>query len=98
MPHFTNYSGGAPLVWSLINDEKKTGISFFKLMDGVDDGPIVDQKSTQILESDNIATLYQRIEDLGMSMLTENLPGILNRSNKFKVQDEKKELYIPKIT
>ncbi len=90
-----NYSGGAPLVWSLINDEKKTGISFFKLMDGVDDGPIVDQKSTQILESDNIATLYQRIEDLGMSMLTENLPGILNRSNKFKVQDEKKRVVYP---
>ncbi len=90
-----NYSGGAPLVWSLINDEKKTGISFFKLMDGVDDGPIVDQKSTQILESDNIATLYRRIEDLGMSMLKENLPGILNHSNKFKVQDEKKRVIYP---
>ena len=33
-----NYAGGAPLVWSLLNNEKKTGITLFKLQDGVDDG------------------------------------------------------------
>ena len=33
----TKYAGGAPLVWSLLNNEKKTGITLFKLQDGVDE-------------------------------------------------------------
>ena len=42
------YSGGAPLVWAMINGESTTGITLFLLDDGVDTGPILDQATTQI--------------------------------------------------
>ena len=90
-----NYSGGAPLVWSLINDEKEAGISFFQLMNGVDNGPIVGQKSTDILETDDISTLYRRIEGLGVSLLAENLPGLLLRKENFVIQDEINRVIYP---
>ena len=35
-----DYSGGAPLVWAMINGEKKTCITLFQMDDGVDSGPI----------------------------------------------------------
>ena len=44
-----DYSGGAPLVWALINGESETGISFFKFDGGVDSGPIVGQKKIMIV-------------------------------------------------
>jgi methionyl-tRNA formyltransferase len=36
-----DYSGGAPLVWAMINGETKTGVTLFQMDDGVDSGPIV---------------------------------------------------------
>lgn len=73
-----DYAGGAPLVWAIINGEKQTGITLFQLADGVDDGPIVGQLSTPIHDSDTIATLYARIEDLGVQLVTEMIPDILS--------------------
>lgn len=68
------YSGGAPLVWSIINDEKEAGITFFQFEDGVDNGPIVDQASTSIDEGDTIKTLYARIQTLGLALIQKNIP------------------------
>jgi len=57
-----DYSGGAPLVWAMINGEKRTGITLFQMGDGVDSGPIVGQAEEPILDNDTIETLYARIE------------------------------------
>ena len=82
------YSGGAPLVWSIINDEKQAGISLFALSDGVDDGAILGQYNTPILYEDDISTLYKRIEDLGLKLLLENLPKLINGNADFTDQNE----------
>jgi methionyl-tRNA formyltransferase len=71
-----DYSGGAPLVWAMINGEEKTGITLFELGDGVDDGPILGQAETAISEEDNIATLYSRIEDLGVELIRRHIPEL----------------------
>jgi len=70
------YSGGAPLVWAMINGENTTGITLFQLDDGVDTGPILGQATTQISAVDTIATLYARIEELGVALLLEHLPKL----------------------
>ncbi len=79
-----DYSGGAPLVWAMINGETKTGITLFQMDDGVDSGPIAGQKEEKILPTDTIATLYSRIEEKGIELLYEVLPklakGVLNLS------------------
>lgn len=82
-----DYSGGAPLVWAIINDEKKTGISFFKFDTGIDNGDIVMQMETPIHEDDTIGTLYARIEDLGLSMVRQTLPDLARGTAKFTAQD-----------
>ena len=90
-----DYSGGAPLVWSIINGEKKTGITLFRFSDGIDNGPIVAQEPVLIKSEDTIATLYQRIETVGLKILEENLPFIASNSHVLKYQDESKRRLFP---
>lgn len=71
-----DYSGGAPLVWALINGETETGITLFQMDDGVDSGPIVSQQAIPILKTDTIATLYQRAECAGLGLLLPFLSTI----------------------
>jgi methionyl-tRNA formyltransferase len=90
-----DYSGGAPLVWAIINGEKKTGITLFQFADGVDNGPIVGQRETYILKSDTIATLYTRIESLGLNLIMEYLPKIAKGTATFIKQNEEKRRVFP---
>jgi methionyl-tRNA formyltransferase len=83
-----DYSGGAPLVWALINGEPKTGITLFQMDDGVDSGPIAGQKEEVILPSDTIATLYARIEERGLELLRETIPKLANGTLELRVQKE----------
>ena len=90
-----DYSGGAPLVWAMINGEQKTGISFFQMDDGVDSGAIVGQAEEPILDRDTIETLYGRIEDRGLELLKTELPRLASGSADFLVQDESKRRVFP---
>lgn len=85
-----DYSGGAPLVWAIINGETKTGITLFQMDDGVDSGPIVGQKAEPILPDDTIATLYARIEDRGLELIREMLPRLASGTLELRPQDEAK--------
>lgn len=74
-----DYSGGAPLVWAMINGESKTGITLFQMDDGVDSGPIAAQAEEPIRSDDTIATLYARIEERGLELLDRTLPRLASR-------------------
>ncbi len=90
-----DYSGGAPLVWAMINGEAETGISLFQLADGVDSGPVFGQESVLILPEDTIATLYSRIEECGLALLRSHLPRIARGEAVPWVQDESKRRVFP---
>lgn len=89
------YSGGAPLVWAIINGEKKTGISLFQMNDGVDSGPIAGQKVEIIRSNDTISSLYKRIEEKGMSLISEVMPILAKGELKLTIQDESKRSIFP---
>jgi len=90
-----DYSGGAPLVWAMIEGEEKTGITLFQLGDGVDNGPMLGQAETPILPEDDIGTLYARIEDLGIALLRRHLPELAAGTAKLIVQDESRRRIVP---
>lgn len=90
-----DYSGGAPLVWAMIKGEKETGVTLFEMDDGVDNGGIYGQAGTQILEHDTIASLYARIETLGIGLLKSCLPGIAAGTLTKRRQDESARRVFP---
>lgn len=90
-----DYSGGAPLVWAIINGEQRTGITLFQLGDGVDDGPMLGQLATGIEDDDTIATLYSRIEELGRELLRTHLPALASGTAVFIEQDNSRRRVVP---
>lgn len=90
-----NYSGGAPLVWAMINGESKTGITLFQMDDGVDSGPIAGQKEEPIFPNDTIATLYARIEERGLELIREVLPRLADGDLALRAQNEAERRTVP---
>ena len=63
------YAGGAPLVWAMINGERETGITLFRMDDGIDDGDIIRQKAFYISYTDTIRDLYRKVEEYSKEIL-----------------------------
>ncbi len=83
------YRGGAPIHWSLINGDDKTGITIMFMAPGMDDGDIISQEKIEIKEDDNLDSLEARLSILGRDLLLKTLPRILDGSNKRIKQNEK---------
>jgi len=81
------YAGGAPLVWAMINGEKESGVSLFRLDDGVDDGDIIAQKKFEIADSDSIKQVYDKATKCSIEMLDR----ILKNPDKIKFKPQDKE-------
>ena len=80
-----NYAGGAPLVWAMINGEKKTGVTLFKLDKGVDDGDIIAQKAFPIEFDDTIKEVYEKATESSKELLALALRN--PRRLRFKPQN-----------
>lgn len=72
------YAGGAPLNWAIINGEKETGITLFRMEDGVDDGDIIAQEAFEIEYDDNISSVYGKATMSSKKILLKTLLDIEN--------------------
>ena len=68
--------GGAPIHWSIINGDSKTGITIMYMNEKMDEGDILYQKEIDILDSDNVETLHDKLSELGSNMIIEFLPKL----------------------
>lgn len=84
-----NYAGGAPLVWAIIEGEKSTGVSLFKLSDGVDDGDIIAQAEFPIEPNDSIKEVYNKATSLSIEVLNDVFRRGIDQI-EVKIQDKSK--------
>jgi len=70
------YAGGAPLVWAIINGEKETGVTLFRMKDGVDDGDIILQEKFAIDFEDTINEVYRKAVEASKRILLQALSNI----------------------
>ena len=68
-----SYAGGAPLVWAIINGEKETGTTLFRLDEGVDSGDIIAQEKIVIGDLDTIKEIYDKVTEASKRILLESL-------------------------
>ena len=93
------YRGRAPIPWSIIKNLPESGLTFFYMAEGTDDGDILDQTRFDISSNDDASTLYEKITTLGKNMLIKNLPLLENGKAKRIKQDNSKFIeYWPKRT
>jgi methionyl-tRNA formyltransferase len=81
------YAGGAPLVWAMIEGQDKTGVSLFKLDDGVDDGDLIEQESFRIEPNDTIKEVYEKATIASKNILKRVFDDVTYKLN-FKVQEK----------
>ena len=92
------YRGAAPINWAIINGEKETGVTTFRLQQEIDTGDILLSAKTEIEEADTFETLYEKLKKSGAEILIKTLIGIFENSIKPSKQSDEKELRnAPKI-
>ncbi|NDC48508.1 MAG: methionyl-tRNA formyltransferase [Micrococcales bacterium] len=77
--HFSllpKYRGAAPVQRAILNGETETGVTLFRLDEGMDTGPILGQVPTTIAPDETSGELLQRLAHLGVTLLNEQLPRI----------------------
>lgn len=67
------YRGAAPINWAIINGEKETGVTSFKLTHEIDTGKIILQEKIPISESDNAGTLHDKLMLTGAELLKKTV-------------------------
>jgi methionyl-tRNA formyltransferase len=92
------YRGAAPIQWALINGEKETGLTTFKLAEKVDTGNIYLQEKVPIYPEDNFGTLHDRLSELGADVVLRTIEMIESGNYQLLQQDDSLASPAPKIT
>lgn len=71
------WRGAAPVQHAILAGDKTTGVTLFKIDEGLDTGPIVASVPTQIQPGETSARLLSRLTGLGCTLLSQELPGVL---------------------
>ncbi len=96
------YRGAAPINWAVINGEKETGVTTFKLQHQIDTGNILLQEKITIEESDTAGTMHDKLMETGANLLLRTIQnlesGTLKEIQQPSVMDNSNELkHAPKI-
>jgi len=88
------YRGPSSINWPIIRGDRKTGLSIFRPTDGLDEGPVLLQKETEISAEDTLGTVYfDRLFPMGVKAMLEAADLVVAGRHKEVVQDESKATY-----
>jgi methionyl-tRNA formyltransferase len=89
--------GGAPIHHAIINGYSKTGITIMFMNERMDAGNIISQKEIEILPTDNVGILHDRLSLLGRDFMLETLPDIISGNINPIKQNEMDATFAPTI-
>ena len=88
------YRGPSSINWPIARGEKKTGLTIFRPTDGLDEGPVILQKETEVSENDTLGTVYfDRLFPLGVKAMLEAADLVVAGKHGELVQDESQASY-----
>jgi methionyl-tRNA formyltransferase len=70
------YRGAAPINWAIINGEKETGVTTFRLRHAIDTGEILLQRALPIGAEETAGELHDRLMQAGAEVLLETLDAL----------------------
>mgnify|MGYP003114751124 CR=1 FL=1 len=72
--------GPAPIINSILQGWKQSGLSMFYLTEGLDDGDIIAQESFMIEEDDYAMDVYNKVIKAGKKIVSKYVPRILDNT------------------
>jgi methionyl-tRNA formyltransferase len=92
------YRGAAPINWAIINGEKETGVTTFRLQHAIDTGDILLQEHIPISPDMTAGELHDTMMEVGAQTLVKTLDGLIANTIQSKPQEEAlASLHAPKI-
>lgn len=70
------YRGAAPINWSVINGEIKTGVTTFFLQQEIDTGKIIFQESIPITENNTAGEIHDSLMNVGAQLILKTVEAI----------------------
>ena len=92
------YRGAAPIEWSLINGESKTGVTTMMMDVGLDTGDMLIKKEVDITEDMILPELKDKLMQLGAEALIETIDRLIDGTLERHKQDDSISNYAPMLT
>jgi methionyl-tRNA formyltransferase len=88
------HRGPSSINWPIVRGETQTGLTIFWPDDGLDTGPVLLQKTTEISPTDTLGTVYfQRLFPMGVEAMIESVELVRSGNAPRITQDESKATY-----
>lgn len=92
-----NLRGAAPIQWTILNDESKTGLTVMQMDEGMDTGPILFQEEIPVLRDETAGHLHDRLAVMAGDLMAKSLERMSGNRVKATPQEHTKATYAPKI-
>lgn len=80
------YRGAAPIQWSVIKGDKKTGVTTMYMNEGMDTGDMILKEEVEIGEDETTGELWDRLAKIGANLLVKTIKEIENGTAKRETQ------------
>jgi methionyl-tRNA formyltransferase len=91
------YRGAAPINHAIINGEKETGVTTFKLTHEIDTGNILLQEKVIIADEDDAGILHDKLKNAGAQLLLKTVDGLIDNSISEQPQPAGETIHAPKL-
>ena len=91
------FRGAAPIQRAIMSQDIETGISFMKINEHLDAGPVLETYKIKIDLDLNATELQEKLSQLAALKIIENIDSILSGKANFKEQDHSEATYAEKI-
>jgi len=92
------YRGAAPLNWTIIRGEKKTGVTIMLMDEGMDSGDILLQQETPLSATETFGQLHDRLANDGADLLMKAIEQVIAGTVLRQPQDSSSVTFAPRLT
>ena len=92
------YRGAAPIQWSVIDGESKTGVTTMQMDAGLDTGDMLMRSETDILPDETAGELHDRLSAMGAELIVKTLDALAKGELKPEKQDDSQTCYAKMLT
>ncbi len=91
------YRGAAPVNWTIIRGETKTGVTIMLMDEGTDTGDILMQEETLLAPEETSGELHDRLAGMGADLLIKSIEMIATDTITRTPQDPSLATYAPRL-
>jgi len=92
-----SWRGAAPIQRAIMNLDQQTGVSFMKIQEELDSGPVMKKIKIDISSSDTSGLISEKLSKISSEHIVEVLDDIFTKKDKFTEQDHNNSTYAKKI-